>query len=86
VRKGLVLAGIGFGGVLLCGLAPEGVAAWAAPSVIVLLGAVAMAMPSEPDEREGGAADSAGVAVGGDAGGGGAGDDGGDGGGDGGGE
>ena len=83
MRKGLVLAGIGFGGVALCGLAPEAVAAWVAPLVIVTLVAVAMAMPSEPGDADDGAAGSDGVSLGSDGGGG---DGGSDGGGDGGGE
>ncbi len=88
LSKRLVLTGIGLGGVAVCGLAPDAVAAWAAPLFIAGFAAIAMAMPSEPGDGEGGAASSDGVAVGGDGGngGGGDGDDGGDGGGDGGGE
>ncbi|WP_043363813.1 hypothetical protein [Belnapia sp. F-4-1] len=78
MRKGLVLAGIGFGGVALCALAGEAAAAWVAPLTIAAFVAVTMAMRSEPDEAgDGGGA--GGAQPGGD-GGGGDGDAGGDGG------
>jgi len=85
LRRAPVLAGIGFGGILLCALVPEAVAAWMAPVLVLGLAAASMAMRPADDEA-GGSGGSADGRDGDQGGGEGAGDAGGDGGGDGGGE
>jgi hypothetical protein len=81
LRKGPVLAGIGFGGILLCALVPEA-AAWMAPALVAGIAAVSMAMRTPDDEGggDGGSGDGRGVDQGGGEGAGDAGGDGGDGG------